>query len=58
MKVKTPHWGAFAVSTLLAGTVCAANPTERRWNVAEGFVDAPASWQNGASSSSSGNELR
>ena len=31
----------------LAGTVCAANPTERRWNVAEGFVDAAASWQNG-----------
>ena len=31
----------------LAGTVCAANPTERRWNVAEGFVNAAASWQNG-----------
>ena len=31
----------------LAGTVCAANPTERRWNVAEGFVDAATSWQNG-----------
>ena len=31
----------------LAETVCAANPTERRWNVAEGFVDAAASWQNG-----------
>ena len=31
----------------LAGTVCAANPTERRWNVAEGFVNAATSWQNG-----------
>lgn len=31
----------------LAGTVYAANPTERRWSVAEGFVDAAASWQNG-----------
>ncbi len=31
----------------LAGTVCAANPTERRWSVAEGFVDAATSWQNG-----------
>ena len=31
----------------LVGTVCAANPTERRWNVAEGFVNAAASWQNG-----------
>ena len=30
----------------LAGTVCAANPTERRWNVAEGFVNAATSWQN------------
>ena len=31
----------------LAGTVCADNPTERRWNVAEGFVNAATSWQNG-----------
>ena len=31
----------------LAGTVFAANPTERRWNVAEGFVGEVASWQNG-----------
>ena len=31
----------------LAGTVCAANPTERRWNVKEGLVNATTSWENG-----------